>query len=60
MAGPDDKLVSERTEYDSRGAHHYSTYEDEDGNRYEEHDSTESRNDLLGFDDDEHFEDNML
>jgi hypothetical protein len=57
---PEDREVDHYTETDSDGVHHYRTYEDENGDRYTRHEGTESRNELLGFEDDEHFEDNML
>lgn len=56
-----DKVVDEHSEYDNRGNRDdYTVYEDENGDRYEERTGGASRNDILGFEDDEHFEDNML
>ncbi len=55
-----DTIVEEWTEYDFRGTHIFAIYEDEDGYRYKECIGYESSNDLLGFEDDDHFEDNML
>ncbi|WP_263811035.1 hypothetical protein [Salinibacter pepae] len=57
---PEDREVDHRTETDGEGVHHYRTYEDENGDQYTQYEGTESRNELLGFEDDEHFEDNML
>lgn len=56
----DDRPVDEEIEFDSDGAHKYRTYEDENGNRYTRYEGTESRNELLGFENDEQFRDNVL
>lgn len=57
---PNDRLVDEETKYDSDGAHRYRTYEDEDGNRYTRYEGVERGHEILGFENREQFEDNML
>lgn len=54
------KEVERFSEYGANGRVDYAIYEDEDGNRWKERVGGASRNDLLGFEDDEQWEDNMF
>ena len=64
MAGPNNEgheKVDETTKTSSSGdIAHYEVYEDDEGNTYEEYVGGATRNEILGFEDDDHFEDNMF
>lgn len=54
-------LADSETEYDAEGnAIDYDVYRNDEGDEVWLRDGVRSRNDILGFEDDDHFEDNLL